>query len=528
MLGIMRKYKESVVIKVVFVIIVASFVGTIFLVWGEGGSNSGPKAYAAKVNGGKISLEQYQRSYYQLRGIYEQLSGKSLTPDQEKQLGIKKAALDKLVDSLLISQEARKMGIKVTKDEIVAAVAAVPAFQKDGAFDFKLYQQTLKSNRLTPQEFEDGQEEDLMIKKARQKITDKAQVSDDEALAAYKKRNDKVDLQFVSFSPADVRGEVKLTEQDLTAYLQAHQEQFKTPEQISISYLLVDPAKFTGKVTVTDEEVQTYYQRNIDRFQGKGGILPFAEVKDQAKADAIKAKAAKQAYEATADALNKNLKGADLAAAAKGLGVSISETPLFTAVAPPAQLAGEAELVKRSFMTKQGEFGGPVETKKGIYIVKVKERKPAAVPPLAQIKSQVEARAAIDKAQELAKKKAEEALAAFGKNSVPAKAQDSGPFGFSEKSPLVPKIGASPEVMQAAFDLTTQAPAAKTVFKINDRWYAIKLKNRIAADTASFQQTKEELKKELLPKKQQDAIAAWVKELRAKAKIDINAALITE
>jgi len=528
MLGIMRKYKESIVIKVVFVIIVASFVGTIFLVWGEGGSSGGSKSYAAKVNGVKISLDEYQRSYYRLRGIYEQLYGKSVTPELEKLMGIKKAALDNLVDSVLVKQEAKKMGIKVTKDEIVAAVAAVPSFQKDGAFDFNLYQQTLKSNRITPQQFEDSQEEELMIKKARQKITDKAQVSDDEALAAFKKRNDKVDLQFVSYSPAEVRSEVKLTEQELTAYLQGHQEQFKTQEQISISYTMVDPSKFTASASVTDEEIQTFYQRNIDRYQGKGGILPFVEVKDQAKADAVKAKAAKLAYEATADALNKNLKGADIAAAAKSLGVAVTDTSLFTAAAPTPQLAGETELLKRSFMTKNGELGGPVETKKGIYIVKIKERKPATVPPLAEIKTQVEALASAAKAQELAKKKAEEALAAFGKNTLTAKLQETGQFSFSDKAPLIPKIGPSPEIMEAAFELTTQAPAAKTPFKISDRWYAIRLKARTAADTSSFQQTKEELKKELLPKKQQDALAAWIKELKAKAKIEINASLIAE
>lgn len=528
MLGIMRKYKESVIIKVVFVIIVASFVGTIFLVWGEGGSGGGPTSYAAQVNGGKISLEQYQRSYYRLRGIYEQLYGKSITPELEKQLGIKKAAMDNLVEAILVSQEAKKMGVKVTKDEIVAAVAAVPSFQKDGAFDFNLYQQTLKSNRITPQQFEDSQEEELIIKKARQRITDKAQVSDEDALAAFKKRNDKIELQFVSFSPAEVRGEVKLTEQELTAYLQGHQDQFKTPERISISYLFVDPSKFSGKVTVTDEEVQTWYQRNIDRYQGKGGILPFAEVKEQAKGDALKAKAAKQAYESTADALNKSIKGADIASAAKTLGVTVSETPLFAATAPPAQIAGEAELLKRSFMTKDGELGGPIETKKGIYIVKVKERKPSAVPPLAEIKAQIEARAAVDKSQELAKKKAEEALAAFGKNTAVAKLQETGAFAFSEKVPIVPNIGPSAEIMEAGFTLTAQAPAAKNPFKINDRWYAVKLKNRIAADTATLQQTKEELKKELLPKKQQEAITAWVKELKDKAKIEINTQLITD
>ena len=74
MLGIIRKYKESIVIKIVFVIIVLSFIGTIFLVWGEGGSGGGQSAgYAAKVDSTKISIEDYQQSYYRLRGIYEQI-----------------------------------------------------------------------------------------------------------------------------------------------------------------------------------------------------------------------------------------------------------------------------------------------------------------------------------------------------------------------------------------------------------------------------------------------------------------------
>ena len=41
MLGILRKYKQSVVIKFVFVVIVLSFVGTIFLVWGRGDEGLG-------------------------------------------------------------------------------------------------------------------------------------------------------------------------------------------------------------------------------------------------------------------------------------------------------------------------------------------------------------------------------------------------------------------------------------------------------------------------------------------------------
>ena len=153
MLGIMRKYKQSPVIKIVFVIIVLSFIGTIFLVWGKGGKGLDASGYAAKVDGAKISYEEFQRSYYRLRGMYEQVNGKSITPEMEKQLGIKKLAIDGLIDTALVRKAAKKMGIKVTKDDVQKAIANVPAFQRNGVFNFQQYQEVLRMNRMTPDQF---------------------------------------------------------------------------------------------------------------------------------------------------------------------------------------------------------------------------------------------------------------------------------------------------------------------------------------------------------------------------------------
>jgi peptidyl-prolyl cis-trans isomerase D len=529
MLGIMRKYKESIMIKLVFGLIVFSFIGTIFLVWGKGGDTGrgGSLNYAAKVNGTKISTDEYTKSYYRLRGIYEQIYGRSLSPEMEKQMAIKKQALDNLVENVLVLHEAKKMGLDVSKDEVASAVAAVPAFQKDGVFDFQQYLQVLKSNRITPQDFEGSQKEELLAKKARKSIQDKATVSDAEAQTYFHKKNDQIGLSYTTVAPADVVAEVKLSEQELNSYLQSHQEQFKTPEQISLQFVLFDPASVSAKVAVSDEEIQSHYQKNIDRYQGKGGILPLTEVKDRVRADALKAKASKQAYELAADAINKNLAAGNLQAVASALGVKISETALFTAAQPPAQLQGETAVVKKAFLLKGTELGGPIETAKGIYAVKIKERKPATVPPLAQIKGQVEAMAKQDKARELAKKKAEELLATLAKGGTGGKMQETGSFSYNEQG-LLPGIGQSAEAMEAAFALTSAAPFPKAPFKVGERWVVFKLKNRTAAADADFQKTKEQVKQTMLPKKQQDALASWLKELKAKAKIEINKGLLAD
>lgn len=528
MLGIMRKYKESILIKIVFVVIVLSFIGTIFLVWGEGGTAGNTSAdYAAKVDSTKISIEDYQQSYYRLRGIYEQIYQKSLPAEVEKQLGIKKMALDNLIESVLVRNAAKKMDISVSKDEVSAAIQAVPAFQKNGVFDFQQYQQTLKGNRMTTADFEETQENELIIKKARKSIQDKATVSDADAESYFHKKNDALELQYTIITPETVMAEVKLSEQDLTAYLQSHEAQFKTPEQISIQYLLVDPAALAATVSVSEEEINSYYQKNIDRYQGKGGILPLSEVKDKAKADATRQKAGKEAYEKAADIINKNIASANLQGAATALGTKVIESPLFTATTPPANLASEAALIKKAFMLKDAEMAGPIETAKGIYALKLKERKPAAVPPLAQIRSAVETAARQDKAKELAAKRAGEMLTALSKNPAAVKLQETGSFSFNEQN-SIPGIGVSKELMDAALSLTAAAPTPKAATQLEKKWVVIRLKNRTVAKTEEFQKTRDEIKKQLLPKKQQEALDVWIKELKAAAKIEINQQLIAD
>ncbi|HPX60673.1 MAG TPA: SurA N-terminal domain-containing protein [Deltaproteobacteria bacterium] len=524
MLDFIRKKKQSVIIKIVFAVIILSFILAFGLSYMEG--KRADKSYAAKVNGHKISLEEYRHSYERLRNIYMQIYGQGLPAEAEKALGIRKAALEQLIDNVLVSMEARKMGIKISKEELSDAIAAMPVFQKDGAFSFDLYQNLLKSNRITAKDFEEGQRSDMMITRARQMIRDKASVGDEEALARFKKENDRLEIDYVSFAPADVIAEVKPSDADLNEYLQKNQQDFKIPEKTAISYVLLDPAKHAAGVSVTAEEISTYYNKNIDRWQGKDGILPLDKVRDKVKAEALRQKAAKQAYEQAADTLFKHIKSGDLKPIAAQLKLPIQTSGLFTAKQPPQSLKDEQAVIKKAFELKQGELGGPVETSRGIYVILISERKEAVVPPLKDVRNEVEQRVKSAKAAELAKSRTEAALNTM-KDKAPAGAKSAGPFGYNAKGDL-PGIGSSPELMEAAFKLTPTLPAADKPVRLGNRWYAIRLKNRIEAPKSDFEKQKDQIKARMLPAKQQETITAWIKGLREKAKIDINQALIAD
>ncbi len=521
MLGIMRKYQKSILIKVVFVIIILSFViGFALIIMGRDELGLGKSAsYAIKVDGTTISFNEFQQSYERVKAIY----GRNLPPELEKQLKLKELVQQSLIEEALKTKAASSMGTRVSDDELRAEIDKMPAFQRNGSFDQQQYFAVLRQNRITPDGFEKKMKESLMVRKALSVVQDKATVSDADALQAFKKQNDKVELQFTSFAPAEMTAGLTLSRQELESYLQNHQAEFRTPERVSISYLIIDPRKVATGLTVSSEEAESYYQKNIDRYQGKGGILPYAEVEARAKADALQLKAVKQAYEMAADAINKQ-KDADLNAVAKALGLPLLSTPLFTSKEQPAPLSGETEVLTKAFFLQPGQLGGPVETRKGVYILALKERQPAAVPPLAAIKGGVERGATVEKAQQLARKKSEKAQTALAVGAGTLKLQDTGLFGYSN-SGVIPKIGKSPAIMETAFTLTTTTPAPPNPFKVGERWYAVRLKVRTEANTADFQKVKEQLKQQMLPQKRDEALRSWLEGLKKKAKIQINPAL---
>lgn len=527
MLGVMRKYKQSFIIKGVFIVIVLSFVGTIFLIWGKGEEGLGGSQYAAKVNGDKISFQEYSRGYEQIKTSFQQMYGQPITPEIEKQLGLRKMAIENLINATLVQQEAKRMGIKVSDKEIIDDISKMQYFKTNGVFDKQKYEQVLKMNRISPSDFEEAIRKEILMRKARNSVLDEVKVGDVEAIEAFRKQRDQINLQFVSFSPADMRKDIKVTDKELNAYLEQHKKEFMTQEEISVSYLLLTPDAIASKVTVSEDDLTTYYQKNIDRYQGKGGILPFTEVRERVKADCTRFKAAKKAYEMAADAYNKTHKTGDLKAAAAMLGVTTSDTPLFSMKTLPAAISGETGLIQKAFSLKQGELGGPVETEKGVYLFKVLKRNPSAVPPLDKIRSEVEKRVLAEMSLDLARKKASDAQSRMGKGPLGESLQETGNFMYSAKG-TIPGIGESKELMEAAFLLKTNAPAPKSPFQVNGRWYAVRLKNRTETPLDDFKKERAKIITELRPRKQQEAMEKWLKGLRDKAKINVNAALTGE
>ena len=123
MLKLMRDSFQQ--LKWILVAIVAIFILFIFVDWGAGGARSGvqDRGYAARVNGETISFREYDRALYYMEKNYEQLYRQPLSPEMMAAMGLNRKVLDSLVDSRLMLQQAKRLHLGATPEEVRKFIA---------------------------------------------------------------------------------------------------------------------------------------------------------------------------------------------------------------------------------------------------------------------------------------------------------------------------------------------------------------------------------------------------------------------
>jgi peptidyl-prolyl cis-trans isomerase D len=235
----------------------------------------------AMIDGKPIVYADFQREYLNLVDMYRQRFGQGLTDEMLKSLNLKQQAINNLINQAVIIKKAEAMNVNVTDDDVKAMILAYPGFQKNGAFDQRIYEQTLLSNKMTPDEFESFQRKMLITMKVEDLIHSGVRVSDQEVNDIYRMQSEKINVDFIQISPKTFTGEVKAAPADLEAFLKAHEAQFRIPEQVQIKYLAFMGQDYAAAAKISDAEVADNYERNKNQWTKDKKVQPLAEVKDK-------------------------------------------------------------------------------------------------------------------------------------------------------------------------------------------------------------------------------------------------------
>jgi len=458
MLDFVRTKQKSILIKVAFGLIILSFViGYTMLTAPTDSGGGASNDVAARVNGNDISYSAFQSSYSNLYNLYQSIYQDNFNAEIEKQLNLPQQAMQQLVQEVLLIEEADKLGLEVSKEELIAAIAQYDAFKENGVFNRARYLQVLNYQRMTPEQFEVAQERQLLTEKVRTQLQQGISVSEDELKEAFHKENDKVNLNYCWLTPALVETKVKVTDAGLAEYFEQNKELFRLQDKVSLRYLQFDPARYENDVVnVTDEELDRFYRRHLDLY----------ETKEQVKAAHILLRVAEDATEETrnqrralaADLLEQLQAGADFAVLAK----ANSDDKGTAAAGGDLGYFGRGIMVKNfetaAFKLKPGELSNIVETPFGYHIIKVEESTEAGVKPLVDVIEDVKTGLLVEKARQFAYEKAMDAYNINRKSGdldAAATSNDLGikETGFFTREGAIDGIGKEPAIVQAAFTL---------------------------------------------------------------------------
>jgi peptidyl-prolyl cis-trans isomerase D len=255
--------------KVILWITVAAFVGLIFLAWGADfttrrGGRAAEAGVLAKINGERVQYREYVDQLTQARSNYEAQTGQQ--PDDAIDLMLQANTWTNMVDRVLIRQEARRLGITVTDREVAIALMNNPppefqtaeAFQTDGKFDINKYRQYLYSSPDT--RFLEAQHRELVAAdKIRMLMFAGVKISEAELHEQWLIDNDKISLAFAMIPYHKLLTDVEPTDDELTAYLRDHAEEYAHPARIALDYIRVEKALSAEDSADAQSEIQEAY-----------------------------------------------------------------------------------------------------------------------------------------------------------------------------------------------------------------------------------------------------------------------------
>jgi len=519
MLKTMRKNVKS--LKWLLWVIVATFVISIFFIWGGAGQlgGKGQTNALAYVGREKISSDEYQQSLRQrLDAMKKQFSG--LNQNLIQQLNIPQQTLEQLIQQRLLLQIARDKGFRATGAEVRDRIVSYPVFQKDGQFvGFDIYKRILDYNHIPLKDFEEGLTNDVLLNKVVRYLTAGIIVSDEEVWESYRKQNDSAKIEYLVSEASKAEVKDKPTEAQIRERFEKNPAAYRVPEKRSGDYIFLKTDDVKKAVKMGDADIQKYYKDNVGQFQEPEKLrvsrvwLPFT-AKDK---DAVLAQAR--------DVLKKAQGGADFAELAKTYskddkaktGGDWGLTDWRSLSAKETEAAGKLDL---------GKISEIVETDTGAAILKATEKTPAVTKALAEVSATIKGILEDQKARALVT----ERITKIGKLALKEKSLD---LAAQKEGLKVSSTGALKRG-EALGDFDAAGSLSESLFGLKDKEISAPVYTYTGAGLTQLQKVEPErpakleeatdqVEKDILDGLKKDKSLEKLRELKGKLKDDWNA-----
>ena len=297
--------------------------------------------------------------------------------------------IDQMITERAIAYQAERMGFRVTDEDVANAIRSMlPQMLGSGEFDPKLYAAYMQQQGLTIPEFERNIKNNLYLLKLQNIALEGAIVTPAEVESEYHRKNDKIKVEYVAWTPKDLRSQVTVTPDEVKAYYEQNRKEFLTPEKRSFHLLVADEAKIGAGIEVNEADLRAAYNQNIDRYRTPESV----KVRHILIKTSEKPKEELPKLEAKANDILKQVRGgADFAALAK----QYSDDPGSKDKGGVYENVVRGQMVpafeQAAFSLKPMEVGNLVKTEYGFHILQVLEKQQAKVKAFEEVKAELAA-----------------------------------------------------------------------------------------------------------------------------------------
>jgi peptidyl-prolyl cis-trans isomerase D len=262
---------------------------------------------------------------------------------------------------LLLRDEAKRLEVEPSTEQIRDTEKALPIFQTNNAFDPAKYQQfvdaMLKPNGLTPGDLDEIARDYARFTGVTQLLKGNSPLPEAMFRRQYELLNQQLSLAVIRFKKADFESSIKITDEDVRKYYDQHKDTILSPEKRKIqvvSFLLNDE------------------QKKLPEEQKLAAKKPLAE-----QADAL-AQAALQNPAAFEKLVQEK-------------GFIVQETKPFTVEKPDQLISQEPGLSRQAFiLTTENPVGDVFEGNDGFYLIKLTNVEPSHPLTLEEAKDRIQ------------------------------------------------------------------------------------------------------------------------------------------
>lgn len=445
MLGILRNAAGTWVAKGLLVLLVLSF-----LVWGVSGQlMSGLAGHDSVITAGgtKVSINEYRLAYDRQLAVMSQQFGQRLSHEQAKALGVDNQVLAQLVSGAVLDEQARKLGLGLSKDRLAELTREDPAFKGPGGqFDRRTFEYMLQQIGMRPEDYLKNRAQVAVRQQIVEAVSDGLKAPDTffKAVALYRGEDRTID--YLTLPKALVEPIAAPSDSVLSAYFEANKKTYAAPEYRKFSYVRLEPVDIMDTTAVTDSQVSDDYNKNKARY-----TTP-------------ELRTVEQLVFKTPDAAKAALDSLKAGATFDKLVTAEGKTPADTLLGTLAKdkIADKA-VADAAFSLNANEVSQVVQGAFGPVLLRVTEIKPEVVKPLAEVSDQIRKDLALGEASRIlldvrdnyddtraAGSSLAEAAAKLKLKVVTIDAIDRS--GLRPDATIVKDLPQSPELIKAVFD----------------------------------------------------------------------------